>query len=264
MPVVMLHGFGGSAEHWVGMATSLTRRFRVLAPDLPGFGGTSASPSERFFVPLQAERVHSFLQALRVERYHLVANSMGGNIAGALAERAPAMWRASRSSNRRASNRAFRACSTWRLAGERRRWSRPPTPSSNRLIDLAFVKRPSSPRGLLALTASEPRERGPSPRSVAQSHERGLPTSPRAAPCGHPRSDARRVGRYQLVPSRDRDRKLERGLPDMHAVRMKGCGTCRCSSGPPKCGGTSRSSSRGVRRARSQAQRGTGATLFRG
>lgn len=55
-PLVMLHGFGADADHWPRMARALTRSFHVLAPDLPGFGGTTASPSESFLVPLQAAR----------------------------------------------------------------------------------------------------------------------------------------------------------------------------------------------------------------
>ncbi|ADO71014.1 alpha/beta fold hydrolase [Stigmatella aurantiaca] len=89
VPMVMVHGFGANADHWVRMAGSLVKHFRVLAPNVPGFGGTSASISERFLIPLQAERLHAFLQALGIQRYHLVGNSMGGNIAGMLAHNYP-------------------------------------------------------------------------------------------------------------------------------------------------------------------------------
>lgn len=89
LPVVMLHGFGASADHWPRLASLMVKRFRVVAPDLPGFGATSASASERFTMPLQAERLHAFLQALGLRRYHVMANSMGGNVAGALASAHP-------------------------------------------------------------------------------------------------------------------------------------------------------------------------------
>ena len=48
--VVMLHEFGANSDHWLRMASSLVKRYRVLAPDLPGFGGTSASSAERFLM----------------------------------------------------------------------------------------------------------------------------------------------------------------------------------------------------------------------
>lgn len=89
VPVVMLHGFGASSDHWTRIAALMVKRFRVVAPDLPGFGATSASASERFTMPLQVERLHAFLQALGLRRYHVMANSMGGNVAGALAHDHP-------------------------------------------------------------------------------------------------------------------------------------------------------------------------------
>ena len=41
MPVVLVHGLGVSADYWVRNAPVIAADgFRVLAPDLPGFGGT--------------------------------------------------------------------------------------------------------------------------------------------------------------------------------------------------------------------------------
>ena len=37
-PLVLLHGAGGGAANWFGVIEGLTDRFRLLAPDLPGFG----------------------------------------------------------------------------------------------------------------------------------------------------------------------------------------------------------------------------------
>jgi abhydrolase domain-containing protein 6 len=87
--VVMLHGFGASSDHWTRMARALGKRYHLVAPDLPGFGRTTAEQSERFMIPLQAERLHKFLQAMGLKRYHVVANSMGGNVAGVLANTHP-------------------------------------------------------------------------------------------------------------------------------------------------------------------------------
>jgi pimeloyl-ACP methyl ester carboxylesterase len=85
----MLHGFAGTSDHWLPMASALVRHFHILAPDIPGFGQTSASITDCFELPLQVARIHAFLRTLGIGRYHLVGNSMGGNICGLLAHDFP-------------------------------------------------------------------------------------------------------------------------------------------------------------------------------
>ena len=42
-PVVLLHGPAGNAAHWLRVFPELVRTHRVIAPDLPGHGGTGAT-----------------------------------------------------------------------------------------------------------------------------------------------------------------------------------------------------------------------------
>jgi pimeloyl-ACP methyl ester carboxylesterase len=88
--MVMIHGFGADKDHWTGTARHLRRRFRVVAMDLPGFGATPALSDEPLDVRSQAARVRAFVEALGIQRFHLVGNSMGGHIAGVLAHDFPA------------------------------------------------------------------------------------------------------------------------------------------------------------------------------
>ncbi len=83
--LVLIHGFGADKSNWVRMARSLTPRFHVIVPDLPGFGESSRKPNARYAVIDQAERVHAFLQKLGVTKACIAGNSMGGAIAGAYA-----------------------------------------------------------------------------------------------------------------------------------------------------------------------------------
>lgn len=84
--LVLLHGFGADKDNWPRMAAHLTDDYRVIAPDLPGFGDSERPGNGDYRVRTQAERVDDFVTALGVRRFHLGGNSMGGAIAGAYAD----------------------------------------------------------------------------------------------------------------------------------------------------------------------------------
>ena len=46
--VVLLHGFGANKDNWTRMARYLTPHFRVIAPDLTGFGESSPDPGDDY------------------------------------------------------------------------------------------------------------------------------------------------------------------------------------------------------------------------
>ena len=79
--LVMVHGFGADKEHWSFYAPWMTRDYRLIAPDLPGFGENERNPELPFDVASQAARLKAFLDALGIEHPHLGGNSMGGWIA---------------------------------------------------------------------------------------------------------------------------------------------------------------------------------------
>jgi len=87
--VVLLHGFGADKDTWSRFGKHLTPHFRVIAPDLPGFGESSADPDMDYSINAQVDRVRAFLKALGIETFHLGGSSMGGSIAGAYAVRYP-------------------------------------------------------------------------------------------------------------------------------------------------------------------------------
>ena len=88
-PVVLLHGFGASADSWNRFAKPLTKRYHVIAPDQPGWGASTRLETASYGYPAQVERLHQFLSALGLKRMHLVGHSMGGFIASAYAARYP-------------------------------------------------------------------------------------------------------------------------------------------------------------------------------
>lgn len=84
VPVVLLHGFGGSHAVWAGIAERLGRETRALAYDLPGHGGSfdfpDAGPPK-----VAAGAILADLAARGIDRAHLVGHSMGGAISALMA-----------------------------------------------------------------------------------------------------------------------------------------------------------------------------------
>lgn len=80
-PVVLLHGFGANKDVWNKVAARLTSRYRVIAPDLPGFGESPVRVGAQYDAWSQARRLRAFLTALDIHDHHIGGNSMGGLIA---------------------------------------------------------------------------------------------------------------------------------------------------------------------------------------
>jgi 3-oxoadipate enol-lactonase len=81
-PVVFLHGFPHDRSLWSPQVHALVDRARCIAPDLRGFGDTTAVGP--YTVEQYADDVICLLDALRIERAVVVGLSMGGYVAFAL------------------------------------------------------------------------------------------------------------------------------------------------------------------------------------
>ncbi len=88
-PLLLLHGFGASRDNWTPIAKELTRHFRVIAPDLPGYGDSSRRPEAGYSLDEQLARITGFARALGLDSFHLGGNSMGGYLAAHYAARNP-------------------------------------------------------------------------------------------------------------------------------------------------------------------------------
>lgn len=88
-PLVLLHGIFAEKDHWVDFARHLTGQYRVVAPDLPGFGESSRHASQPYDYQAQTERLKNLLDAMGIARAHLAGNSMGGTIAALFAMKYP-------------------------------------------------------------------------------------------------------------------------------------------------------------------------------
>jgi len=79
--LVLLHGFAGNKDNWLLYAFKLRREYRVVIPDLPGFGDSGKDPGADYGMAAQVENVRRFVDALGIECCHIGGNSMGGFIA---------------------------------------------------------------------------------------------------------------------------------------------------------------------------------------
>lgn len=88
-PIVLLHGFTGSKENWLPLMRELSDRYRVLAPDLPGWGESSRIAGADYGVLAQASRLSNWIEQLPRPPELLVGHSMGGHIAALIAAQHP-------------------------------------------------------------------------------------------------------------------------------------------------------------------------------
>lgn len=77
--VLLLHAFPLRGAMWRPQVEALRERYRVIVPDLRGFGGTDAPPGP-YSMDQQADDMAALLEYLGVERAALVGLSMGGYI----------------------------------------------------------------------------------------------------------------------------------------------------------------------------------------
>ena len=89
-PLVLLHGIGSGSASWLRQLQGLSDRCTVLAWDAPGYGESSPLPQASPTASDYAVHLWAWLDAIGVDRIHLVGHSLGALMAGAAARLAPA------------------------------------------------------------------------------------------------------------------------------------------------------------------------------
>lgn len=91
--IVLVHGFGGSKDHWLALAPLLPTSARIIVPDLAGHGDSEAADGVEYDGPRLASEFYAALQELAPGRVDLVGNSLGGLVATLIALEHPASVR---------------------------------------------------------------------------------------------------------------------------------------------------------------------------
>jgi 3-oxoadipate enol-lactonase len=80
-PAVLIHGAGESGRAWFGWVAGMAQKFRLLRPDLPGFGRSTINDDFEWSVANLAAVVNAFLDKLGIDSAHIVGAKLGGAIA---------------------------------------------------------------------------------------------------------------------------------------------------------------------------------------
>ncbi|MGB2876282.1 MAG: alpha/beta fold hydrolase [Gaiellaceae bacterium] len=78
-PLVLVHGLGGAAANWLGLAPLLLPGRRVIVPELPGHGGSAPLPAAPS-LDAYADRIALLIERERLGPAPLVGHSLGGAI----------------------------------------------------------------------------------------------------------------------------------------------------------------------------------------
>lgn len=87
--VILLHGSTPTEHDRIALAEALAKDFRVIVPDLPGFGASDGPDLPDYSPPTYARELEEFMMGLAVQRAHFVAFGLGGTIALELADSMP-------------------------------------------------------------------------------------------------------------------------------------------------------------------------------
>lgn len=87
-PLLLIHGFGASTDHWRKNIAGLSQTFEVWAIDLLGFG-RSAKPDWQYSGNLWRDQLHDFIEQVIGQPAVLAGNSLGGYAALCVAAQRP-------------------------------------------------------------------------------------------------------------------------------------------------------------------------------
>jgi 3-oxoadipate enol-lactonase len=122
VPMLLIHGFPHHRGLWSPQVNALVDRARCIAPDLRGFGETTASPP--YSMDQYADDLASLMDTARVDRAVIAGLSMGGYIAFAFWRRHRARVRALARRIPRSSTPCIRCSRPRRWRGSSARWRR--------------------------------------------------------------------------------------------------------------------------------------------
>lgn len=87
--LIFLHGFADRKENFYFTARHLLPEFRIIIPDMPGFGNSTIDKNLEYSLDNYEKWLSEFITHSGLSKYHLAGNSLGGAVAAKLAIRHP-------------------------------------------------------------------------------------------------------------------------------------------------------------------------------
>lgn len=87
-PLVLMHGFAETSHMWIPLFPAFSKNFTIVAPDLPGLGGSSR-PESGYDKKTVAQLMHGLVKSLGFEQIDLVGHDIGLMVAYAYAAQYP-------------------------------------------------------------------------------------------------------------------------------------------------------------------------------
>lgn len=78
--LVFVHGFAADKDSWSMYTKQFHKDYRIIAMDLPGHGESDKNLDRDYGIEAQTDRLAKFVEALGIEKCHMIGNSMGGHI----------------------------------------------------------------------------------------------------------------------------------------------------------------------------------------
>ena len=85
-PLVLVHGFLGSSKMWKPQIDFFKDHFRIITPDLPGFGKSNKTKSHNSIQSI-ANLLINCLEEKKIHKFHLLGHSMGGMVVQEMAKK---------------------------------------------------------------------------------------------------------------------------------------------------------------------------------
>jgi len=82
--LLLLHGIGASAERWLRVVPSLSRYYRIIIPDIIGFG-YSDKPTVEYTMNFFVEFINEFMKSMKIRKSFIIGSSFGGLLAAEFA-----------------------------------------------------------------------------------------------------------------------------------------------------------------------------------
>jgi pimeloyl-ACP methyl ester carboxylesterase len=152
--LLLLHGFGSNKDAWTAFAKYL-KGYHLVIPDIAGFGESSQEPTYSYDIDTQVGRIERFVEVLKLDKFHLAGNSLGGVYAATYGAKHPDKVLTIALIDTAGAPSHKKSAFAMQLDKGHNLFNISSTEDYDRLMDLVFVKRPTMPASFRKILAAD-------------------------------------------------------------------------------------------------------------